>query len=197
MDVFFTHGPHGRVSRLTTISCGYGYSLVEVLVVLAVIAILGSLAIPSMGRLLESNRITSEINRFSAALALTRSEAIKRNQHVVMCKSQNGTDCLKTGRWDHGWLIFVDDDHDRQHDDDEAAILFSPSLEHGIRIDYRGFGSSNYITYRPTGFTKTTGTFTFCMNNATESARALILMTTGRVRFSSTKSSGAELICPD
>lgn len=201
MEVFFTLFPgiHGQTIPGNHFSRheNRGYTVIELMLVLTVMVILSSLTIPSLTKLVESNRLTAAMNHFSGALALTRSEAIKRNQQVVMCKSQNGTDCLKTGRWDQGWLIFVDTNHDRQHDDEETLIQIGSAIENGIKADYRGFGSSHYITYRPGGFTKTNGTFTFCTTGENATARALILMITGRVRISSTKTDGMPLICPE
>lgn len=172
-----------------------GYTLIELLATIAIISILVGSSLPSLSHLFESDTLASSINSLTGALARTRSESIKRNQQVVLCKSQDGESCSTQSRWEQGWIIFSDLDQDRDRDANEPVIQVQTHLSQLIQLDYRAFGSSNYIVYRPEGFTRTNGTFTFCVRNNPETARALILMKTGRVRLSTAKSDGSPLDC--
>lgn len=175
-------------------SCGF--TLLELIVVIAIASILLGLGVPSLGPFLSSERGVARMNSLAASLALTRSEAIKRNQHVVLCKSPDGEYCQRKGAsWHDGWIVFVDRDHDRRRSDDEPIILYQGRGSTGQTLTYAAFGSRHYITYRPSGFTRTNGTFTLCDPRYPDNARALILMKTGRVRASRVKANGAPLEC--
>lgn len=172
-----------------------GFTLLEVVFTLAVGIILLSIGVPIMGGLLDSNRVSGQINALSGALALTRSEAIKRNQHVVICKSADGQNCTSHGSWDKGWIVYVDANRNKQRDTDENLILVQGELPNGHKLDYRGFGSHNYVEYQPTGVTEMNGTFILCAPNSPERSKALILIKTGRVRLSTTRADGSSLGC--
>lgn len=70
-----------------------GFTLLELVITVAVLAIALGIAIPSFQGITNRNRLTSVANEVVAAMQLTRMEAIRRNQRVVMCPSTNGTTC--------------------------------------------------------------------------------------------------------
>lgn len=75
-----------------------GFTLLELVITVAVLAIALGIAIPSFQGITNRNRLTSVANEVVAAMQLTRMEAIRRNQRVVMCPSTNGTTC-SGGNW--------------------------------------------------------------------------------------------------
>ena len=172
-----------------------GFSLIEVMITLAVGAIILGLGVPAMGGLMDSNRVAGQINALRGALALTRSEAIKRNQHVVLCKSSDGQNCTSQSTWEKGWIVYVDANRNKRRDSNESLISVHKELPNGHTLDYRGFGSHNYVVYRPIGITQMNGTFILCAPNSPERSKALILMKTGRVRLSTTRADGSPLGC--
>src|SRR4030066_971324 len=91
---------------------GRGFTLVELLVVLAVGAILLAIAIPSYAFLVNTNRLAAATNALFSYLQLARSEAIKRATRVTVCKSSNAMAAQPSGNaaaaWQGGWVIFVD-----------------------------------------------------------------------------------------
>ncbi len=87
-----------------------GFTLIELLVTLAVAAILLVVAVPSFQQFIRTNRVATQANEFATALAVARSEAVKRRATVTVCHSAGATTC--DGGWNDGWLVFVDDNGD-------------------------------------------------------------------------------------
>ena len=94
-----------------------GFTLLEVIVVVAIVAILTTLAAPSFVALIQSNSVSSNVNAFIADVRYARSEAVRRGGAVIMCRSDapeaaapvcNTT--AGTNGWASGWIIFEDRD---------------------------------------------------------------------------------------
>lgn len=93
-----------------------GFTLIELLIVLAIVAIMLSLAAPSFKRMIQSNAISSSVNGFLADMRYARSEAIRLGGNVVMCRSDApdaaapacGAGTGGGKGWMTGWIIFHD-----------------------------------------------------------------------------------------
>ncbi len=77
--------------------------MIELMIAIAVLAILAGLALPSFRAAVQNNRISSQANELLTAFHLARSEALKRNSPVVVCASSDGDTC--TGGWTDGWIV--------------------------------------------------------------------------------------------
>jgi len=87
---------------------GAGFSLVELMVTIAVLAILLAIGIPSFASLIAANRLTSATNELVASLQTARTEAIRRNARITVCPAApTATACSGTA-WRDGWMVFVD-----------------------------------------------------------------------------------------
>lgn len=84
-----------------------GFTLIELIIALAVGAILLSIAVPGLTQLINGNRSTAYVNSLVGAIHLARSEAIKRNSAVVVCASSTGLSCV--GNWSQGWVVLDND----------------------------------------------------------------------------------------
>lgn len=87
-----------------------GFTLVELMVTVAVLAILVALAAPSFANIIERNRLTGAANEAVAALQVARMEAIRRGSNTVLCPSTDGASCAGND-WSRV-IVFVDDDGD-------------------------------------------------------------------------------------
>ena len=83
-----------------------GFTLVELMVTIAVAAVLLVVAVPSFQSMLVNNRISAQTNDLVADLAIARSEAAKRGGRVTVCASDDGATC--GGSWANGRIVFTD-----------------------------------------------------------------------------------------
>ncbi|MBV8342362.1 MAG: GspH/FimT family pseudopilin [Gammaproteobacteria bacterium] len=83
-----------------------GFTLPELLVTIACIAILLAIGVPSFRYVRNNYRITGEINGLLGDLQYARAEAIKEGQWVTACVSNNGTTCAGTTTWAQGWIVY-------------------------------------------------------------------------------------------
>ena len=83
-----------------------GFTLTELIMVVAIVAILLSIAVPSYRYITNSYRMSSEVNGLLGDLMYARSEAIKEGQFVTVCVTVNGKTCTGNTSWDRGWLVF-------------------------------------------------------------------------------------------
>ena len=98
-----------------------GFTLIEVLVVVALISIMLAIAAPSFVTFISNYRVTSAMNDFLQGVSLTRSEAMKRGRRVTMAP-------IAAGDWKSGWNIFVDLSSDAVYDAGPEELIFRHDL---------------------------------------------------------------------
>lgn len=151
-----------------------------------------------MRNILIDNRMVVQVNRLVRDMHFARSEAIKQRTQVILCKSRGNARCSAKSHWEEGWIVFADLNHDEALDRNERIMRSQGPLEGQTRLRYAGFRSHRFITFYSNGFTNVNGTFTFCDPRGSETARALILSKTGRLRISRTRADGhTPLTCDD
>ena len=82
-----------------------GFTVLELMVVVSILAILATLAAPSFSEAILNGRLTSLANNFLVSAQLARSEAIKQNTVVRLCRSADGATCATSGTWAQGWVV--------------------------------------------------------------------------------------------
>lgn len=85
-----------------------GFTLIELMVVVAIAAVLLTIAAPSFRDTIQSNRVASRTNELMASFALARTEAIRSTRSARVCASSDGSTCLTTPNWNTGWLVSLD-----------------------------------------------------------------------------------------
>jgi type IV fimbrial biogenesis protein FimT len=86
-----------------------GFTLIELMVAIAVVAILLAIALPSFQASMRSNRVATSSNEMLASLSLARTEAIRGLGAAGVCATTDGTTCASTTDWASGWIIWRDD----------------------------------------------------------------------------------------
>lgn len=178
-----------------------GFTLIELMVGLAVMALLMMVAVPSFQSTIASSRVTTITNDLVGALAAARTEAIRRGVRVTVCASADSASCATTGDWSQGWVVFTDINRDAAVTPpdadpataDDVILTTSSAIPAGISV--KGNASAAlFVSYAPDGQTKTTaggawlGKLQVCSDNTQLSdarrARLLDINTTGRVHTS-------------
>ena len=120
----------------------HGFTLIELMVVIAIVAILTTLATPSFTSLIQSNTMSNTVNSFLADMRFARSESIRRGGSVVMCRSNlpettqacNGTTGATKG-WVTGWIVYHDYNNNGLPDTGEILRVQGPLTSMDSIID--------------------------------------------------------------
>ncbi len=161
-----------------------GFTLLEMLVALTLLAVLAAAAAPSFSGLLQSNLAATHADALMTSLTLARSEAIKRNLRVTLCKSADGASCTTAGDWAQGWLVFVDRDANGVLGTDEEVLRVQSILSGGFTLG--NSNARNWYAYRADGSAASsgglvTGTFRVCPPDGNVArARRVVTNITGR-----------------
>lgn len=177
-----------------------GFTIIELMVTVSLVAVLLTVGVPAFQGLAERNQLTSHINSFISSLALARSEAVKRRQRVVVCVSNDSATCANNGAYESGWIVYVDADDDGARDEtnaDEELLWVSEQLP--VNFTLRANGNfTNSIHYLASGKSSGannlgTGSVFLCKESAVDKARMIIVNGAGRVRLAKHNSSGVPM----
>lgn len=165
-----------------------GFTLIELMVTIAIAAVLLVIGVPSFVSFQRSSELTSAANSFVAALGAARGEAMKRGlQAVVVPREDNN--------WATGWSVFVDTDNNQQFNGADILIVQQGALPSYFAASGQGTAQNSpaYIMFNPSGYTQTAGsvfqssTLKIERNDIsgtakTQQTRIVIIAKTGRAR---------------
>ena len=163
-----------------------GFTLLELLITLAIAGIVLAIGVPALREMLWQNRLTAHTNEFLTALAFARSEAIKRGRRVTLCKSSDGANCSDDGGYEQGWIVFIGptSTSSLKLDNNDQILRLYQRLPTGMKFTGNKFVGS-YISFTSDGFSRLlSGGFqagTLTITNET-SQRQLVINSMGRVR---------------
>lgn len=178
-----SQGPAGRLRRMRVRARPQGFTLLELMITLAVVAILAALATPSFTGVVNSNRLTSQANELVAGIQTARSEALRRNRRITLCRSTDGATCAAAaGEW-NAWLVAVPGTN-------PLEIIQRATLKAPLELTA---GVAN-VDFRPDGLARDAGTggllattFTLCLptTRPAENVRQVTLAGGSRVNITS------------
>jgi len=173
--------------------CRYsrGFTLIELLVVLVIGAILLLLAIPNFSGLIRTSHLTTQSHSFITAAHFARNEAVRRNEHVLIC-ARFLQECAAVADWENGWLVFVDNGNNNV-DEGEVIRVFD-ALSEGYSLQPNV--AATWLKYSPDGSVRRGGgsgglplmTFRLCapdvkVGEFKERSREIVINATGRMRL--------------
>lgn len=165
-----------------------GFTLIELVVTIAIAAIVLTIGVPSFQSVILNNRLITQTNDLVTSLNLARSEAVKNGVRTVICQSSDGTSCTgdKAG-WGKGWIVFSDLNTDDSFNgtgeckaNEECLIQHRGELEgkNGLVM------GDAIIRFNAKGLTVGlgNGSFKLCDVRGKDYARKVVIARTGRAR---------------
>jgi len=183
-----------------------GFTIIELLIVMVVVAIFATIAIPSMMGAIQNNRLITQGNDLLGSLYYARSEAIKLSTDVVVCASSTGTSCdVADSNWSAGWLVWHDADGNGIVANTTTEILrVAGELDANNTLIERSppVGSPavpvilTQVTFSSRGLADTQASWVLCDNRGVDEARSVVLSQSGRAKIAETTATGGALTCP-
>jgi type IV fimbrial biogenesis protein FimT len=164
---------------------GAGWTLVELLVAVAVGALLLAAAVPAWGDWVAGAELANHAHRLATSMTLARTEAMKRGQRVNLCRAADGRHCAGAGGWEAGWIVHVDADADAVNGDAEPVLRAEPPAPGGIYVRANRPVES-YVSFNALGQARLVngglqmGTLTVCRRGLP--AHKVVLANSGRIR---------------
>lgn len=172
----------------------HGFGLVELLVALFVAVLLLLFALPAYNDWIATTEMMNEAQHLANSMNRARAEAINSGFRVNLCQTGGGRQCLPAGTWEGGWILFVDNNHNGEVDDDEKLLWTEEAAAPGVTLSANG-PLKHYVSYTSMGHARMLngalqmGTFTVCRHG--RKAIDVVLAHSGRVRIARTSA-----ICP-
>lgn len=170
----------------------HGFTLIELIVTLAVVSIVLVTGIPALNQMTASNRLVAQLNSIAGSLAVARSEAIKTANTVTVCISTDGASCAGSAatNWEQGWIIFTDTNRDNaiSVSDADTLLKVQAPFTGGSTLRLSLYDATGLYQFLPDGSSydrnvdgTAKGTFTLCDSTKdNKKARAININLIGR-----------------
>ncbi len=157
----------------------HGFSLVEVIITIAILWIVLGVIAPNAKRILDYNRMVADINQASAVFRFARTHAISTYETTKVCPTRDYSQC--TLNWTQALMVFVDRNHNDIRDDDEPLLVASSA----IAKQHKAKGPQSSVRFYHSGANASPASLILCpVNNDNTLARALVISLQGRARVS-------------
>ena len=165
-----------------------GGTLIEVMMVLAILGVIAGFSMPYLQDTMKNWRITSQTNELLADFTAARGQAAAKSMTVTVCASSNGSTC--TGSWSQGRIVFTDSNADAAISSGDELLRYSPTITTGTTLAAANLSTSGRVQFRPTGMasgvTGAGATFKFCDDRAGAFGRLVTIAPTGRASSATT-----------
>lgn len=163
-----------------------GFTLIELMVTLAVVIVVGAVAVPAFMATIRDNRLVANVNEMAHALAYARSEAVRLRGNVTVCASSDGATCSGAATWENGWIILGDLDADGADD----LMKAWPAL--GGDDTVRAHNGATALVFDASGAVNAPVSLVFCNEEGASEARAVNVLAIGRVRAAAHEGAGSD-----
>ncbi|MCR6626714.1 MAG: GspH/FimT family pseudopilin [Pseudoxanthomonas sp.] len=175
----------GHQSAVRHVKRARGFTLIELMVTIAVIALLAAVAAPAMVTLMNSNRLSSSAGELTAALQLARAEAVRRSATVTVCGTADGVACTNGADWAN-WIVLGTNNMNADTD-----VVRSGVMPGNLEIN----GPAGGVVFNSAGLIPAQANLTVCIptDQPAENQRVLTVMLSGAVLTARNNGGGA---CP-
>ena len=156
------------------------FTLVELLVTIAVGAIVLAIGVPSFNNLIQTNQLATQTNKFIGVLNYARSEAVKRKQDIIICPSSAEDSCNGGNSFDNGWLVYVDADTNNTFSAGDTSLWLSNALSNRVTLN----ATFSRVEFNSNGRPTTPGNVVVCIDDDFNIARRIVVPLSGNVRVS-------------
>lgn len=170
-----------------------GFTLVELMMAIAILAILAMIAIPSFIALITNNRVSSQVNLVIGSINVARSEAVKHGRAASLCASSNGTSCTGTDLG-AGWIVFDDIGADGTVDTADTVIKIYPAMPGGMSAPFTVANITFLGTGRPVG-AFSGANMNVCPPAAGDYCRYICINSQGRPRVITPQQFSTDTLC--
>lgn len=156
-----------------------GFTLIEQIMVLAIVAILTGAAAPSLQRLMSHNELQVAQTDVIGALQRARESAVISGKRSLFCPTRDGGNCSDDTRWEDGWLVGHDSDGDGQPDHQPMHV--GPS--HRGKLIIQSSNGRRIVHFRSDGTAGGSNlTLLFCQPAHPDDALLVMVSNAGRIR---------------
>lgn len=172
-----------KLSSLNIKTHQSAFTLIELLITLAMVFILSGMALPSFKEVLDNSKLSVQVDGLVKTLKVARTTAISENRKVTICPTDETQICLS--EWTNGYMSFIDENGDRKLNNEEKILTYFKNQNEKLTLSWKAFGFRKSLQWLETGITNhQNGSFQFCYNNDASKSRALIITKAGRIRYS-------------
>ncbi len=157
-----------------------GFTLLDMLIAVTILALVLGIAIPGLTHAVARVQSVSARSALSAALFDAQRNATVLGRQVVVCAGDAGG-CTGGIDWSDGWIVFIDENRDRQRGPGERLVRQEPALPRGVGL-HGTLGRSRVIYLANGSNAGSNTTFTLCDRRGPQDAERLILANGGRLR---------------
>ena len=158
-----------------------GFNALELIVAMAIVAIILATAIPSYKHYGWNLRMKTAMDSLQTDLNMARSRAISHNFQTVICPANNASECSGLSQWQDGWIVFTDMNGDRQFQSGERLLKQASATEF---LNINSSRSRSYLRFYSNGTAPGSNIrIVFCDQRGAEYAGAIVVSNSGRIRM--------------
>jgi type IV fimbrial biogenesis protein FimT len=157
-----------------------GTTLIEQIMLLAIVGILTGIAVPSLRKLLNHNQQQIAQSDFITALEYARETALTTGKRTLFCPTRDGIRCSNDLHWENGWLLFQDGSNQPDH----GALRVGRG--YGGNLTVQGTVGRHVVRFLPDGSARGSNiTLLFCQRGSTDHVLSVMVSNNGRIRSAS------------
>jgi type IV fimbrial biogenesis protein FimT len=157
-----------------------GTTLVELMVAVGILAIVGTLGVPSFLSIITKARITSETNQLNGLIRFARFKAIEQQQLTLLCPTSDYSHCDTD--WNEPKIVFIDTNNNNERDPQEPMLMSMPKSHDSNQL----YSHKKTIKFYESGITASPASVRICpASNDAKYARLLTVSLQGKIKLSS------------